>query len=276
MYIFIFTVLIINKVKECKKLEGFKFGNDRKKKVGVSKYNQNQNRVSLFFQIYLRKFWKLMGLNALYLILCIPVVTIGPATAAMMKILRNYSQERGAFLISDFFNAFKSNFKQSFIMGIIDLVLVGVITYSCYFYYKLSSTQLSLSAFLVLMITVAFIFISMHFYIYLMIVSINLSLKDIIKNSLILSIIEMKTNLITLVIFLAVVAFNVLLFPFSVLLIPLFPFSLIGLVVAFNCYPKIRKHIIQPYYDKIGELNPEFEYLVGPDGESESVFNDTV
>jgi hypothetical protein len=32
-------------------------------------------------------------------------------------------------------------------------------------------------------------------------------------------------------------------------------------VSAFNCYPVVRKYVIQPYYDKRGEDNPEFDYL---------------
>jgi len=31
-------------------------------------------------------------------------------------------------------------------------------------------------------------------------------------------------------------------------------------VTCFNCYPVIRKHVIQPYYDQRGESNPEFAY----------------
>ena len=37
--------------------------------------------------------------------------------------------------------------------------------------------------------------------------------------------------------------------------------ALLGAVTfCFNCYPVIRKHVIQPYYDQRGESNPEFAY----------------
>ena len=41
---------------------------------------------------------------------------------------------------------------------------------------------------------------------------------------------------------------------------------------AFNCFPIIRKYVIQPYYDERGEENPEFAYR---DTEDEAVFVDT-
>lgn len=43
-------------------------------------------------------------------------------------------------------------------------------------------------------------------------------------------------------------------------------------VTAFNCYPVIRKYVIQPYYDSRGEDNPEFDYLKTK--EDEAVFED--
>ena len=257
-------------------MEGFKFGSGNKKPSGVAKNSGNENRVILFFRIYWRKFWRMMGLNALYLIMCIPIVTIGPATSALMKILRNYSQERSTFMFADFFAAFKSNFKQSFIVGLIDLGLIGVVSGALYYYFSLAKEKTSFTALMIIMGSVAFVIVTMQFYIFLMIVSTNLKISEIFKNSFILSIVELKTNLITFIIVAIIVAFNVLFFPFSMILIPLFPLALIGLIVAFNCYPIIRKHIIQPYYDQKGELNPEFEYLVGSDESSKVTFKDSV
>ncbi|MBR1724174.1 MAG: DUF624 domain-containing protein, partial [Ruminococcus sp.] len=49
-----------------------------------------------FIEVYGRRMWQLMGLNLIYLISLIPIVTFGPATAAMTKVCRNWSQERNA------------------------------------------------------------------------------------------------------------------------------------------------------------------------------------
>jgi hypothetical protein len=48
--------------------------------------------------------------------------------------------------------------------------------------------------------------------------------------------------------------------PYSLFILPFWPLSFICFVTCFNCYPVIRKHVIQPYYDQRGESNPEFAY----------------
>lgn len=78
--------------------------------VGIPKNAPKKKRIFIFFQILFNKIWQIFFLNLLYLIFCIPIVTIGPATTAMMKILRNFSIEKPTFIISDFLDAFKKNF----------------------------------------------------------------------------------------------------------------------------------------------------------------------
>ena len=56
---------------------------------GVDKNGPQKKRFFHFFELYFRKFWKLITLNMLYVLFCIPIVTIGPATAAMTYILKN-------------------------------------------------------------------------------------------------------------------------------------------------------------------------------------------
>ena len=77
------------------------FNSYTKEGKGIDKKPDNRLRIVVFFDIYIRKFWNLILLNILYLLFCIPIVTIGPATAAMTKILRNYAREEHAFIWSD-------------------------------------------------------------------------------------------------------------------------------------------------------------------------------
>ena len=97
---------------------GFFNANFEKEGKGVSKDIQAP-RFILFFQIIGRRFWDLILLNLLYILFCIPIVTIGPATAAMTKILRNYARQEHAFLWADFIETFKANWKQAAIFGAI-------------------------------------------------------------------------------------------------------------------------------------------------------------
>ena len=74
------------------------FGNYDKPGRGVPKAPVEKKGWVKCIEVYGRRVWQLMGLNLLFLLSIIPVVTIGPAIAAMTKVCRNWSQERNAFL----------------------------------------------------------------------------------------------------------------------------------------------------------------------------------
>ena len=87
------------------------FGNYNTPGRGVLKAPQEKKGIFKFFEVYGRHMWKLMELNLLYFVFCIPLtlmvilmlmtsnpiwlllaipsVLIGPATAAMTKVCRN-------------------------------------------------------------------------------------------------------------------------------------------------------------------------------------------
>lgn len=68
----------------------------------------------------------LVILNILYLICCIPVITIGAATTAMYGVTKKMVQNKESYIIRSYFRLFKENFKQSTIMWLILLVLLAV------------------------------------------------------------------------------------------------------------------------------------------------------
>ncbi|MCR5122027.1 MAG: DUF624 domain-containing protein [Ruminococcus sp.] len=212
-------------------------------------------------EVYGRRMWKLMALNLLFILSCLPVVTIGPAIAAMTKVCRNWSQERNAFLWEDYWEAFKKNFKQSFIMGLIDVLFLVSLSVAIPTYNEWAKNSNLMFIPFLLCLSCAIVFFMMHFYIYLMIVSTNLSMRQIIKNSFLLVSLGMKSSLWTLLVWIMVLFTMFILLPMSLIIVLFWPFSFLCFVSSFNCYPVVRKYVIQPYYDKRGEDNPEFDYL---------------
>lgn len=178
----------------------------------------------------------------------------------MTKVCRNYSQERNAFLLHDFWDSFKKNFKQGTIMGAIDIIfaigfMVGIPMYK---YWAEQNSMIYIP--FVICISCLIVFFMMHFYIYLMISSTNLNMKQIIKNSFYLVSLGIKQSLWSLLVSLIVIVMMYLFLPYSLFILPFWYLSFICFVTCFNCYPVIRKHVIQPYYDQRGESNPEFAY----------------
>lgn len=117
----------------------------------------------------------------------------------------------------------------------------------------------------------------MNFYTFLMIAATDLSLKNILKNSLALSCIALKKNLLTLLISLliaGVFSVMVILNKSTILFLPFVPVSFIAFVICFNSYPVIQKYVINPYYEQKGEVNPELESDTSDENDDEVLFED--
>lgn len=247
------------------------FGGYDKPGRGIPKAPMEKKGWIKCVEVYGRRMWKLMALNMIFVLSIIPVVTIGPAIAAMTKVCRNWSQERNAFMWEDYWEAFKKNFKQSFVMGLIDLLFIVSFSVAIPSYNEWAKNSQLMYVPFILCLSCSIVFFMMHFYIYLMIVSTELSLGKIVKNAFLLVSLGLKGSLWTLLIWVMVFFVLFILFPVSLVLVIIWAFSFLCFVGCFNCYPTVRKYVIQPYYDQRGEDNPEFDYLKTDD---EAVFED--
>lgn len=69
----------------------------------------------------------LIALNLIWLICCVPVITIGPSTTAMYCVTRNITKGDWPPVLKTFFREFRSNFKQSLLVFLILLIPVCVV-----------------------------------------------------------------------------------------------------------------------------------------------------
>jgi uncharacterized membrane protein YesL len=214
---------------------------------GVRKDEPKGSRFSYFWKLFFRKFWKLMQLNLLYLLFCIPIVTIGPANAGFTYVLRNLANEQPVFMFSDFWDAFKGNWKQSFIYSVLSAVAIYVLVTAVRFYNLNSEIHGWMFVPAVICLFVGLIMILTSFYVMLMIVTLDLPLKSILKNAGILAVLCLKTNLLTLLFTGLLVAASVLFFPLSVIFVLLAVPAWIGFIVCYNSYPGIQKYAIDPF-----------------------------
>ncbi len=68
---------------------------------------------------FLSRVGDLMMLNVLFLVCCVPVVTIGAAVTAMCRVDQGYVTGREPGMFKTFFHSFKTNFKQATIAWLI-------------------------------------------------------------------------------------------------------------------------------------------------------------
>ncbi len=274
------------------------FSNYEKVGKGVSKDPDNKIALFRFFDIYISHMSKLLLLNFIFMLALLPFagitlveyfglgnlafyiifvlmgIFVGPAVCGFMKVLRNISCRRPVFIWTDFWRAFRSNFKQGAIMGIIDMFYIVAMSFALPMYWSMASTNSAFNIPFIICVVTSFIFIMMHFYIYLLIVSTTLNLWEILKDSLFLTAIEIKTSIVNLLTTVVLALSFIVLFPWSLILLFIIP-SFLGLLYAFNCFPAIRNHVIKPYYDARGEKMPELTYTQPDEEEGEAVFTDT-
>ncbi len=248
--------------------------NYTKEGPGVDKNAPQKKRFFLFWDIYFRKFWKLVQINFLYVIFWIPaavgiyflvfgglnllslllilvsVILLGPAGAGMTYVLRNFAREEHAFVFSDFKDKFKENFKQAALYNLLYTAVTAVILVASYFYFR----QLSQSKFyylpLVLSLACFLVVTFMNFYMYTMIVTFRMTLRQMLKNAFIFSVLGVVPNLITVVINGVLIALLALFFPLTILFIAIMACSTLSFISTFNAYPRIEKYMIIPQQPK--------------------------
>lgn len=76
---------------------------------------------------FIAKVTDFLIITILWIILCIPVFTIGAATTAKYYVLMKIVRGEDGNIIKDYFKSFKENFKQTTVIWLIQLVLIAVI-----------------------------------------------------------------------------------------------------------------------------------------------------
>ena len=67
----------------------------------------------------MQSLWDILKLNFMWIIFCIPIVTIGGSTIAAFSVLLRMSEDQEGNVIKDFWKAFKENWKQGILIGLL-------------------------------------------------------------------------------------------------------------------------------------------------------------
>lgn len=251
------------------------FYNNNVSGSGIAKNGPKKKPFFRFWELFANKFWTFFTLNLIYILFCLPVVTIGPATAALTAMMRNIFLERPQFIWHDFVSYFKKNFKQSFFIGILDIIAIAVGFITFVNYSAQDNAGTASHVMYMLSIAAQVIFFLMNLYIYPQIAALDMRLGGIIKNSVILIFVNLPAELIVLAV---VMGFSALFFYFFLplaFLLPIIPGAWLVFLSVFCCYPAIQKLIINPYYEQLGEPNPEIpEWELEDEDGKETVFED--
>lgn len=77
------------------------FGNGKDAK-GVNRDAPKKKGIALFLEIFIREFWQIIKLNAVFVLFCLPIITIPAAIAAMSRITYLMVEDEPRFLFFEF------------------------------------------------------------------------------------------------------------------------------------------------------------------------------
>ena len=150
-----------------------------------------------FFFRFMGKLFDAVALSIVYTLVCLPIVTIGPATSALYYATVKSIRRDRSYPIKEFFKAFKRDFKQSFVVGLI-LVVVGVILYvDVKFAINFINNSLTYMRYLYLIIGIVVSFIAV--YIFPLISRFSLKLSELFKLSFYLALRHLLTTVVSVI-----------------------------------------------------------------------------
>ena len=257
------------------------FGNYDKPGPGIEKNQVSKKSFFVFFELYFRKFWKLIEINMLFFVFCILVsipfllagyftkniivlcaclIPIQALLPGLVFVLRNFAREEHAFLWGDFIDTIKKNWRQSLVVGVIDYIVYIVMIIAINFYYSQLHTNAWIIVPLGLCIVFTTIFTFMQYYLMLQIITFDLKLKQIFKNSFLFAFAGMGRNLL-ITLFCGIVSLAVyIIFPISLFLVPFLLISLYGFIIVFNAWIMVKKFMIPDVKEELDvEENSLFE-----------------
>ncbi|AQX16021.1 hypothetical protein BCR15_05715 [Tessaracoccus lapidicaptus] len=80
-----------------------------------------------------------MALNAIYLVSCVPIVTIGVATSALYEVTMRYADEERGNLIADYFRALRANLGPATAVYLVLAVPAALLAFASAFWFSFDS-----------------------------------------------------------------------------------------------------------------------------------------
>ncbi len=209
-------------------------------------------------------YWVIGGL-ALFML-----VTYGWQKVGSIYVMRGLVRGDSVFVWSDFFYGIKKNFKQGFVLGLIDCLFMFVLTYNLIFFYNTSLD--GFNGFIYIMtIALIILYIIFRFYTYLMIITFDMKLTKVFKNALIFTVLGIKRNILALLGLAVVTGIAVLMIGLflpmglgvTIVLPLIYYLGVCAFIYTYAAYPIIKKYMIDPVVPASSSSDKEIDGGIG-------------
>ena len=198
------------------------------------------------FFTFMSRVADLIILNLLFLLCCIPIVTIGPAITAMYYVTMKMVRNEESYIARSFFKSFKENFKQGIAIWMMALVLI-LLEFMDFFIMK----QLSGGIYTVVkygLLVIALLMAMILQYVFPLLAKFYNTVKNTIRNALLMSLRHLPYTILMLLINIAPIIamlLNTMIFSYGILAYFLLGFSTLAFANSFFLVKIFDKYIPQ-------------------------------
>ncbi len=136
---------------------------------------------------FLERVGDIVFLNLVFIICCVPVFTIGAAVTALSTITQKMARKEEGYIIRGFFKAFKDNFRQATVIWLMLLLFGLILVTDFYVLFRQGDSPLFIVIRILLFIA-GFIALFEFIYVFPLLARFDNTVKNTIKNALLLSI----------------------------------------------------------------------------------------
>ncbi len=167
----------------------------------------------------LDKFFNVCYLSIVWLLACIPIITIGAANTALYYTANKVLKHNRGYVWKDFWGAFRANFKQSTIVWLVTLGLALLMCFDTYVMWKFAAAGYGIGKIYIFFTIVLAFVIMWAVYVFPYIGRFANTTKAIMKNALLLAFAHLPKTLLVFAMFVGC-ADLLYLFGFLIVLLP--------------------------------------------------------
>ena len=192
-------------------------------------------------------------LSFLWLLLCIPVVTAGAATTALYYTVNKVIRNNRSYIWKEFWHAFRTNFKQSTLVWLILIFIYVIMGIDCYIMFQYAKAGVSYGSLYIVFAVLMLIVTMWANYLFPYMARFENTLKAVLKNCVIMALLNLGKSVVLLVLFLAALVVTYVFFP-AIMILP----AVYMLLVNFILEKVFVKYMTPEDIEAEKERNEEF------------------
>ncbi|HWU64051.1 MAG TPA: YesL family protein [Ensifer sp.] len=208
---------------------------------GISKDAPKRTGLALVVETMWREGIELMKLNLLFVLACLPVVTVPAAFAALMRVTLTMAEDRNVYLVEDFAGAFRRHFLRATLLGLTSGVMIALPAYAAYTYAGLSVAAPIYTLPLALSVGVVILFSIAGAYAFALLVASEFALGEIARLSLLAALARPGKPLAALGFVAVFWVIHILFYPVTLVMPAIINFAFGTLAIAFGVHETVNR-----------------------------------